>query len=64
MFFWKKGTILNSATESSEVVLANLRTDELITLFKRSVIINQKDEGDVTYEDLRLVEEELRRRCR
>jgi hypothetical protein len=64
MYFWKKGTILNSATESSEVVLADLSTDELITVFKRSVIINQKDEGDVTYEDLRLVEEELRRRCK
>jgi hypothetical protein len=64
MYFWKDGTIANTATQYRHIILGSLADDELLALYTRSLIMVEKNNGDVTLEDLRLVKEAILHRMK
>lgn len=62
MYFYKTRTIVNSTTGPEGVIPLETDGPHLLRIYRASVLAIEKNEGDVTHEDLRLVQDELLRR--
>ncbi len=62
MYFYLTGAVANTTTGPEGIIPAQTDGPRLLMIYRASVLAFEKNEGDVTHEDIRLVQDELLRR--